>query len=506
MQLATITFIGFLFISLFIYYIIPKKFQWIVLLLSSMFFLFYQNFNLKNIFEVLIVLLISYFSSNMMKKYPNKSKKILIIGIVGIFLELVYLKYTNLFITIINFVIGIFSDNMALSFVHRTSPIGFSYYSLIMIGYLIDVYHKRVEPQKNIFKCFLFMSYFPIVPSGPFIRYNDMKNKLFDGNKLDYDNIRYGFVRLIFGLFELLVVSERLSKIVNTIYANSSFYSGIFVFLGAICFSFQLYTNFKGTIDIIAGASRMFGIVLPENFRTPFFSKSIEELWRRWHITLGAWLRDYIFYPLCLSNWNKKLGNCLEKYFSKKIAHKIPMYISLFIMWILAGAWHGGAITIIIGSGILQFIYILCEQLFTPYAEKVYKFLHIKTDVFSFKLYQTIRTFLLFTFALVFFRATSVTNAFELIKNMFVFDLRNINDALISFNGLDMPDMIILAISMISIFIVEIINQNGDILEKLFEQNLLFRFLIIFSLLFAVIIFAYYGPGFDSTTFIYNDF
>ena len=506
MQLATLTFICFLLISLIIYYVIPRRFQWIILLISSVFFLFYNSLNLKIIFEVLIVLMDSYIISNMIEKYPNKSKKLLIFGISIIILELIYLKYTNLFIDIFNFFISIFNKSLVISKVHRSSPMGVLYYSLIMIGYLIDVYHKRVKPQKNILKCLLFMSYFPIVPSGPFIRYKDTGEKLYDGSKLNYDNIKYGFVRLVYGFFELLVVSERLGRIVDTIYANPSYYSGIFIIIGAICFTFQLYTNFKGTIDIITGASRMFGIILPENFNTPFFSRTIEEFWRRWHITLGAWLRDYIFYPLCLSNWNKKLGNFFENKKRKKKAHKIPMYVSLFLMWILAGAWHGGAFTIIIGSGILQFLYILFEQLLAPQAKKVYKILDIKTDVFSFKLYQCVRTFLLFSFALIFFRATSVANAFELIKNIFILNIDNFKDIVLSFDAIDIPDLLVLVVGIISIFIIEIIKQKGDVLERLFNQNLAFKYTVIFALIFAVIIFGCYGPGFDATTFIYNDF
>lgn len=506
MQLTTLTFLIFLLIVFSIYYIVPKKFQWIILLLSSTFFLFYKSFSLDIIIEVLIVLFGTYFSTRLIEKYPKKSKLFFLLGLFVILGQLVYLKYTNLFLDIFNFFIHIFNDNFSFEHVHRLSPAGTSYYSLVMIGYLIDVYNKKIPAQKNIFKCMLFMSYFPIVPSGPFIRYNDMSTKLYEGHKFEYKNFVYGFVKMLFGFFEILVISERLSKIVNFIYADYTLYTGPFILLGAICFVLQLYTNFKGSIDIIMGASEMLGIMLPENFKTPFFSRTIEEFWRRWHITLGAWIRDYVFYPLCLSNWNRKLGNFLEKHISKNVARKIPMYISLFIMWIVVGAWHGGAFTIIIGSGILQFIYILCEQLLGPVMKKVYAFLHIKTDVFSFRLYQRIRTFLLFAFALIFFRATSVENAFALIHSLFSIDVHTIKDAAGLFNPIDIPDVIVLLISLVALFVIEILKQSGDVRDKLFNQNLLFRYFIILLLLFSIIIFGCYGPGFDATTFIYNQF
>ncbi|HIU12388.1 MAG TPA: MBOAT family protein [Candidatus Onthocola stercorigallinarum] len=509
MILTKFNFFVFLFITLILYYILPKRFQWIILLISSIFFLFYDNFKIETILFILLVIVTSYICGRLIYRYKDtkKSKIVLLIGILLILGQLIYLKYTNLFAITLNHLFNLFDINYQFDLVSRISPLGVSYYSLIMISYLIDIYRGICKPQNNILKCALFMSYFPQLTSGPFVRYNDMENKLYENHKFDYHTICSGLIRFLWGLFKVLVISQRLGIFVDTVYGNYTVYDGFFIVIAAMFFTLQLYTNFSGSIDIIMGASEMFGINLPENFRTPFFSKTITEFWRRWHITLGSWLKDYIFYPLLKSNVIQKLTKFCKKHLGKKASKKIPLYLSMFIMWLIIGVWHGGAYTYIIASGILQFIFILCEDLLEGVVKKVNKFLRIDVNTFSYKLYQCTRTFLLFSFAMIFFRATSISNAIDIIKNAFVWNPWILLDNSSLYTaGLDMLDFRLLIISLIVLFGIELLQRSGSVREKLFKQNIVFRWSIIYILLFAIIIFGCYGPGYDATSFIYRQF
>ncbi len=506
MALTSFPFLLFCTLVLIVYFLVPKKIQWIVLSISSFIFLFYNNFSIETVSQAIIVLFTAYCSGIAIDKHKDK-KRYLLLGVIVILGLLIYLKYTNMFLRPINYLLNMCNINYNFKLVERTSLIGISYYSLIMISYIIDVYRETCKPEKNILKLSLFMSYFPILTSGPFIRYNDIKDGLYGKHKFNFDRMCSGLVRILWGVFKVLVISQRLGYFVDTVYASPSTFNGIYIFLAVCFFTLQLYTNFSGSIDIVIGVSEIIGIKLPENFNLPFFSKTVTELWRRWHITLGAWLKDYIFYPLQKSDFVQKLNKSLRNRFGKKFGKKASLYFSMLIMWILIGAWHGGEYKFIIGSGFIQFIYIFLEDMLTPISNKINKKLGIKTDVFSYKLYQVIRTFLLFSFAMIFFRADSISNAITIIRNMFVFNPYILFDRTSLFiAGLDRFDFEILIISLVVLFSVQLLARNGSVRGKLFKQNLIFRWTILFVLIFAIIIFGCYGPGYDPATFIYRQF
>lgn len=509
MALTSISFLIFAVVTIVLFYLVPRKIQWLVLLISSLFLLFYNALNWANVISVLIIFLTSYFTALLITKYENKkrSKVFLIIGISIILGELFLLKYSNLFLTTINHFNNLFNINKQFNLVEFNAPLGLSYYSLMMISYLLDVYWHTHKAQKNIFKYALFMSYFPLLNSGPIVRYENMADKLYQKHSFKFTNLRRGLMRIFWGLFKILVISSRLGIFVNTVYSNYQVYNGFYILLATIFFTLQLYTNFSGSIDIIMGVSKILDIDLPENFNMPFASKTITEFWRRWHITLGAWLRDYLFYPLMKCSLNQKLGVKLKKIFGKKISKKVTLYLPMFIMWILIGIWHGGAYKFILATGVCQFIFIFLEDLLTPLANKINTKLGINPHTFGYHLYQIIRTFLLFSLTMIFFRAQSLSEGWLILKNLFVWNPWILFDHSSLYTlGLDIWEFHVLFIALIVLFGVEIINQKEDILDKLFSQNIVFRWTLIYILLFAIIIFGYYGPGYDATVFIYRQF
>ena len=509
MSLTSLVFLIFCVITLIVYFIAPKKTQWIILLLSSMIFLFWDNFSVETVIQALMVLVPTYILGNLIEKYHDtkKAKGFLILGIFIILGQLIYLKYTNLFLRTANHLFNFLHYNYQFKTVTRNSLIGISYYSLIMISYLIDIYRGACKAQKNIFKCALFMSYFPILPSGPFIRYEKIEIDLYKKHQFNFEAMCRGLVRILWGVFKILVISQRLGSFVDTVYGNLAVYNGFYTILAALFFTLQLYTNFSGSIDVIMGISEILRIHLPENFSAPFFSKTITEFRRNWHITLGAWLKDYIFYPLLKSNAMQSLNKKCKETFGKKNGKKIPLYLSMLIMWIIIGIWHGGAYTYIVGSGLLQFLFIFLEDTLAPFASKINKKLGINPETFSYKLYQIIRTYLLFSFSMIFFRANSLPDAIKIIKSIFVWNPWILLDNTSLYKaGLNLQDFRVLSISLITLFVVEWLSRKGDVREKLFKQNIIFRWTMIYLLIFAIMIFGCYGSGYDAAAFIYRQF
>ncbi len=509
MSLTSLVFALFCIITIGLYFIVNKKIQWVILLIASLIFLFFDGFNPLNIVKFLLVLVPTYFCGILIEKNKGtqRAKLYLAIGVMLIVGQLFYFKYTNLLVNTINHILGWFKCEYVINTVQRSPLLGISYFSLIMISYLVDIYNGICKPQKNPFKCALFMTYFPILTSGPFIRYNEIENDLYGKHKFNFSRFCNGLIRVLWGLFKVLVISARCGIFVDTVYGNVRMYNGSFIIIAAILFPIQLYTNFSGSIDIIMGISEILGINLPENFTAPFFSTTLTEFWRNWHITLGGWLRDYIFYPILKSNFIQNLTAKLKKKFSKKTSKKITLYLSMLIMWTIIGIWHGGNYTFIIGSGLLQFLFMFLEDILGPVAKKINKKLGINEDTFSYRLYQRIRTFLLFAFAMIFFRATSVEDALITIRGMFRWNPWIFFDNVTLYvAGLDMQDFRILIISIIVLFIVDSLSRTGSVREKLSKQNIIFRWTILYLLIFGIIVFGCYGSGYDPVAFIYGGF
>lgn len=352
MILTSALFLTFLTILVVLYYIVPKGIQWILLLAASAVFIAYGTQNplvyLLLAYGILVTFIGAIAVENSLDERKRNIRKIITISLVLV--ELIVLKYLNFFwITFTGFK-GITEKNAMISAISMLAPLGLSFYSLISIGYVLDVSRRVCRAQRNIFKYALFLMYFPQITSGPITRYSEMKEELYKKHSFNIQNIYFGAQRIVWGLFKKLVISERMAVIVNTIFDNYTSYSGLYIVIGAVCFAFQLYADFSGCMDIVLGSSELFGIKLPENFDTPFFSTSISEYWRRWHISLGNWFKDYFFYPLLKSDFIQNMRKKLKPKVGKKWSKKIPTYVGMLILWTTIGLWHGGNYTYLIGS------------------------------------------------------------------------------------------------------------------------------------------------------------
>lgn len=515
MSIISLNFYIFFLVVLAVYYLLPKGTQWIWLLVASIYYYSYKTSPAQLIIFIAF-LLINWVSSLYCSRLENRKKLLYVVTLVFDVVFLSAFKYSAFIFSILSAVglsglNGVFAQitEVMLAF----EPPHISYFALIIIGYLTDVYWDKYKPQTNPFKFMLFGAYFPITTSGPFIRYKQVDEQLFSAEKNHFSYIRVvrGLERVIWGLFKKLVISQRCAVIVNTVYGKYQIYPGFYILMAVIIYAFQIYTDFSGLIDMILGFSECLGIDLPENFRAPFFSRSIAEFWRRWHITLGAFLKDYVLFSLQRGKAYKNLRNICKKYLGKdyKKKYNIPVYFTMLISWFIIGLWHGGGWNYIFGVGIYMWLIIVLSDLLQPTFGKIISVLHINTECESFHLFQQIRTFFIYIFGLSFFRAESMKEGFALWKSAFSqFNPWIFFDESLYNLGLDRREMGIMIAGLLVVLVSSYISEREDmdIRDWLFKQNFVFR-VILFAILFAVtLVYGQYGAGFNAADFIYGRF
>lgn len=526
MVINSLEFIIFVAIIILIYKIVPKKFKWIVLLISSYIF-YFLNSN-KLIIFILITTLSIYFvglkinkidinlneklkdikDKELKKQLKNKSKKskkiTLLIGILINLGILIFIKYSGSIGSGINL---IFKTNIPIfKFI---LPLGISYYTLQAISYIVDVYRGKTQADKNLGRLALFLSFFPQIVEGPIGRYDDLANQLYEGHDITYETTTYGSQLILWGFFKKMVIADRLAMYVNYVFENASQYSGLIIILAIVGYTIQIYTEFSGAIDIVKGVSEIFGIELSNNFERPFFSKSVDEFWRRWNITLGTWLKDYVFYPVSLSKLSMKITTTSKKIFKNSYMSKIiPIGFSLLCVWLCNGFWHGSGLKYIV-YGLYYYVLMMLGKIFMPLGNKIIKILKININVFSYKLWQIIRTFIYVCFGMLIFRADNLKSAFDMFISIFkIHNLELIfNGEAFLLGGIKVIDIIIVIISIIIVFIISLLQEKGiNIRKTLGKQNLLFRWILLYGIIFAIIVFGIYGQGYDIQSFIYGQF
>ncbi len=514
-------FLLFYVLVLFLYYIWPKKYQWTVLLGASIIYYLLSGNAILILYPLFAVLVCFCGIRSMLRtkeeeerleeegKNPEKRRKAaLLFVIVSNLAILVLLKYMNFGVNTVNgiaFLLG--ADKDILSGLNWLVPLGISYYSLTLIGYVTDVYFGIARPQSNIAKLALYGLFFPTMISGPILRYREDGGQLFEAHSFDYKQVTLGMQRMLWGFFKTLVISERMALIVNTVYGDYKKYSGFYIWIGTVAFAFQLYTNFSGGMDIALGVSQTFGLRLPENFDRPFFSRSISEYWRRWHITLGVWMKEYVFYPLLRTSFFMKLNKDMKEKLGKKKGKQLTTFAGMFILWFTVGIWHGGDWKYIIGSGLLHWFYIVSGELFSPLSVRMMAALHIRSKSRGMEVFRIIRTFFLVNVGFVFFRAPSVGDAFAMLKEALkIGNFYGVITGGILSLGLDWIELAIGVISLLILLAVSLAQRKGSVRERIAAKVLPVRWLLWYALLFYVILLGYYGPGYSAAEFIYQGF
>ena len=392
-----------------------------------------------------------------------------------------------------------------MQFLNLLLPLGISFYTFQSMGYLIDIYYGRYKAEQNIFRFALFVSYFPQIIQGPISRFKDLSAELYKGADFDFYRIRSGFTRVLWGLFKKLVIADRLSAYVENSIAMRGTYQGMYLLLTVFFYSMQIYGDFSGGIDVALGVSEMFGITVAENFERPFFSNNIAEYWRRWHITLGTWFKDYIFYPLTVSKNLLRFSKWVRTHISEGLGKRIPLYLPMIAVWAATGMWHGSESRYVVW-GLLNCFFLILGTEFEPVSLKLVDRFGLTEQSLWLKLYRVVKTFCLMAFLRVFDISESVPAAFQTIRDAFRFQGGFDWNIVFTELGLPAQELWVAAAALLILLGVSLLQRRKSIRERLSESPSWLYSTAILVLFTGVVVFGTYGMGYDAKAFIYLQF
>lgn len=382
-------------------------------------------------------------------------------------------------------------------------PVGLAYYTLALYGYLSDIYHKKYKAERDFFLFLTYVTYFPAIIEGPINLYKKLAPQLKERHGFDETRTVMGLQRMVWGYFKKVVIADRIGILVMGILQDETAV-GPLILYAMVLYSFQIYTDFSGGIDVIMGISEMLDIKLAENFRSPLVSQSVTEYWQRWHMSLGEFMEKYIYYPIVL---NRRLMK-----FSRKIPHKylsraFSATVASVIVFIIVGIWHGTGWNYVV-YGIYQALFVSSAVLLAPFYKKVKETLHINDKTFSWKLFTVLRTFVILVFGRILIKSANLHQAAWLLKRMFSeVNPHALFDGTVYQYGLDMKNIYLIYGCILLIIAVDILHEKGIHFRKLLmQQSIVFRYLVYYIAVFSIVIFGIYGPQFSSSSFIYQAF
>lgn len=527
MPLNTLGFVLFFTIVLLLYYTVPKKYKWIFLLASSYFFYIYAN--VKFGLFIMITTITSYYTTlyigkkcdeeqhmakdmdvsvkkKLKKEIKRKKKTALVVLLLLNFGILLFLKYFNFISFNINAVLESFSLTGNVPTFKLFLPLGISFYTFQTMSYVIDVYWGKVKAEKNLAKVALFVSFFPQITQGPIGRYKELAPQLFAQRAFSYHDLKYGLQLMLWGFFKKMVIADRIATVVNYVFADYVHISGFGTVVGVVLYAIQDYTDFSGYIDIARGCAKAMGIDMAENFKRPYFSRNVAEFWRRWHITLGAWMKDYVFYPFSLTKGMHKFGKFSKKHFGKNVGRAMPIAVGNILVFFLVGVWHGANWNYIIWGLFYGFI-IAISVLLKPFYAWLNQILHINEKSKGFMVFQIARTFWITCVGCIIFRAANLVEAWRIFAKTFDFYSlpQSISHELLSF-GLSKTNYIILFSALGILFVGDLMQENMSVRGWIEKRSIGIRWFIYAIAFTIIIIFGIYGPGNNPTAFIYTQF
>ncbi len=527
MLLVSYEFLAFFAAALILYYLVPSRFRWVFLLASS--YLFYVSGGAAYLLYPLLTAASTWYLALRIgrlnaetrefirvrkpereekKAYQarmrKRGKRFLLAGLALNFGILAVLKYTNFLLDNLNAVLFAGGAGKGFAHVNWILPLGISYYTFQSMGYLLDVYHGKYEPERNFWKFSLFVSYFPQIVSGPISRFDELKKELFAEHRFDGGQVTFGLWRILWGFFKKLVIADRLAPAVDMLCGSPDVYNGIYVLIAMLGYTLRLYADFSGCMDIVIGVSQCFGIRLPENFDRPFSAKSLAELWRRWHMTLTRWFRDYLFFPVSASRFSKACVRLAEKIAGKNFAVKIPVYVANLCVWLVTGIWHGASWKFVAWGLANGAVLILSQELTDRYRAFHKRFPAAEGRAYG--CFQKIRTCLLFA-VLLMFQYYPFGTVFSMLADLLLRGRPSqLFDGRFAALGLLPADLIVLGAGMLLMLLVSVLENSGSVRQKLAKCPLAVRYGLVFALFAAVLVTGSYGHGYDAGQFIYNQF
>lgn len=506
MQFLSYYFIILWVLAFALYYLFPKKMQWYVLLAVSLIF---YAVGLKGIPYTLLVTAVTTYSCGLYLKksleaqkaelaqcgdkeqkkhiksgYEKKRKQLQILYFIVNLGMLVFCKYTE----------GIIM------------PLGISFYTLTAISYVIDVGRENCEPETNFLKVLLFLSYFPAITQGPFNRFTRMKEQFEKEHEFDYGRMLRGIQRFVWGAFKKLVIADRIAIFVDNVFSSdASAVSGSIFACAVLFYMLQLYADFSGYIDMAAGISETFDIALPENFKRPYFAKSVAEFWHRWHITLGVWFKDYVMFSFVMSSLGRKLGKFCKKKWNRLGKHVVPI-LGTMLVWFFTGVWHDRTINYMLWGiyyGLIMSLSLVLESSYSVWKKK----LSIREGK-GYGLFCMVRTWVIVFAADVVIRSESMAQAKEVFRAFFTrFHVTSLLSSTLTSYGLSKYEFLLLFAALMIWLAVSVLEERGkDVRDYLAAKPLPLRWACYYGIVLLLLITGIYGGGYDTAVFLYQSF
>lgn len=491
MQFTSFEFLIFFPAVTLLFYIMPGKFRQLWLLAAS--YWFYMGWNAKYALLILASTVITYVCAILIEKVSAK-KLMLLLCIASNLAILAFFKYFYFLHDVLSDVFSVFGARLASPDFDIILPVGISFYTFQALGYTIDVYRGTVKAEKNFMRYALFVSFFPQLVAGPIERSRNLLGqieKISRGKSWNFDKATRGLLMMLWGFFMKMVIADRAAVLVNYVFDKYYLLSGAALMLAMLLFAIQIYCDFASYSIIAMGAAKILGIELMVNFEAPFFSRSVSDLWRRWHVSLSSWFRDYLYIPLGGSRCSRP-----RKYFN------------IMAVFFASGLWHGASWHFV-AWGVIQGAYIIIGDILNPIKARFNEIFNVRVKTFGYQFFQGLCTFFLFALSFVFFRADSVSGAVYYIAHMFdTFGFWTLSEELIYNLGLDKKEIGVLLIGILILALVDAYYvKKKELFDSLVKsQCLAVQYVLTASLLVMVIVFGVYGEGYDASQFIYFQF
>ena len=551
MSFTSFAFLIFVFIVVVVYYVVPKNGRWIVLLAASYFY--YLEASARTFIFILFTTVVTYYCGRYMDKVDNeqkqylrenketlsredkkafkeaegkKKKRMLTLVLIIDFGILACLKYFRYYIEALGF--GLFSGISGDVLI----PLGISFYTFQSAGYLFDVYRGKVGADKSLPKFALFTSFFPQIVQGPIPRYDQLAGQLYEGHDFRYKNLAHGAQLMLWGFFKKLVIADRIGTLVGEVYINYDQYSGWPVILAMFGYAIQLYMDFSGGVDIARGVGRCMGIDMARNFRRPYFAVDLTDFWRRWHISLSFWTRDYIFFAVAMSKPIGRFGKKCRTVLGDRLGKLIPVFIGQILVFLTIGMWHGAELKYI-AYGLYNAAIIITGMCLEPYFVKWLEKLHINREGKAWTVFRMIRTFCIVSFGRIFSNGQSFKASIHMMRSIFRPYQGKFITAFTAF-ALTKWDYVVIFFACLVVFCVSVIQErrynykkahesggaqiiamvgqgagketDAEMREFIDEKAVWIRWALYIALFLAVLILGVYGPSYDPTVFIYREF
>lgn len=479
-----------------LYFFMSHKYRWVWLLITS--YYFYMSWDARYALLIATSTLITYISgiligySNTLsnQEKASRQKRLWVaLSFISNLALLIFFKYFYFILDNLNGILQLAHINKLSPQLDIVLPVGISFYTFQALSYTMDVYRGEIVPEKSLGKYALFVSFFPQLVAGPIERSKNLIAQIHEEHHFDFDRMVSGLLLMGWGFFQKLIVADRVAIVVNTVFNDHLNYKGIQIIIAVLFFTIQIYCDFAGYSNIAIGAAEIMGFRLMINFRQPYFSMSIKEFWRRWHISLSTWFKDYLYFPL---GGNRR--------------GIVRTYINTMVVFLVSGIWHGANWTFILWGG-LHGIYQLIGGATERFRRYLKQKIGVRIDGQFNKFLQISITFLLTSFAWIFFRANTISDAFGIIANMIIgFNYYALFDGSVFKMGLDKVDISISLLAIAILFIGDFMQKRFSVREELKSKNIVFRWAVSYILIIALVIFGVYGPGYDASQFIYFQF